>query len=87
LIENAVGNPRGYRDDLFRSRRSAVGAAKTRAQWLAGLAGGHVEVLMGPSGRYLVTTGRPPDAGLLIVVEECDDAACLDVSYASMLEA
>ncbi|MBJ7598635.1 hypothetical protein [Candidatus Nephthysia bennettiae] len=86
VIENAVGNPHGYRDDLFRSRRRAVEAARTRAHWLAAVAGCRVETLLGPVGRYLVTTGRSHDAGRMIAVEDCDDPACLEVSYNSMLD-
>ena len=31
MIENTVGNPQGYRDDLFRSRRRALEVARTLA--------------------------------------------------------
>jgi hypothetical protein len=79
VIETAVGDRYGYRDDLFGSRRHATEVARTRAQWLATVAaGGRVETLLGPAGRYLVTTGRPSDAGRLIAVEECDDPDCVD---------
>ena len=86
VIENTVGNPQGYRDDLFRSRRRALEVARSRAHWLATVAGGRVESLLGPPGRYLITTGRPSDAGHMIAVEECDDDACLDIGYDSMVE-
>ena len=86
VIENTVGNPQGYRDDLFRSRRRALEVARSRAHWLATVAGCGVESLRGPAGRYLITTGRPSDAGHMIAVEECDDDACLDIGYGSMVE-
>jgi hypothetical protein len=53
---------------------------------LAAVAGGRVEPLLGPPGRYLVTSGRPRDAGRMILVDECEDAECLEVGYDSMLE-
>jgi hypothetical protein len=62
VIENAVGEPHGYRDDVFRNRRRALIAAKERAEWLAAVAGLRVESLVG-TGRYFITTGRPSDAG------------------------
>jgi hypothetical protein len=86
VIENTVGDPHGYRDDLFRSRRRAVEAARTRAHWIAAVAGCRVETLLGPVGRYLVTTGRTHEIGRLIAVEECDDAECLEVGYGSMVD-
>jgi hypothetical protein len=86
VIENSVGGPHGYRDDLFRSHRCALEAAKTRAQWLAAAADCRAETLLGPAGRYLVTTGRPHDAGRMIAVEKCDDEECLEVDYQSIVE-
>jgi hypothetical protein len=86
VVETAVGDPNGYRDDLFRSRRRALVEAKSRAHWRAALAGCRVEALLGPPGRYLVTTGRPNDAGRLIAVEDCDDPDCLEVTCKSRLE-
>jgi hypothetical protein len=79
VIENAVGEPQGYRDAVFRSHRRALIAAKTRADWLAAVAGHRVESLVG-TGRYFITTGRPGDAGRLIAVEDCDEAECLATS-------
>jgi len=73
VIENAVGEHEGYRDEMFRSRRRALTAAKTRAEWLSAVAGLRVESLVG-MGRYFITTGRPGDAGRLISVEDCDEA-------------
>jgi hypothetical protein len=78
VIESAVGDPQGYRDDLFRTRRRALELARSRAHWLAAIAGCRVETLLGPPGRYLVTTGRPHDTGRMISVEQCDDAGCLE---------
>ena len=77
LIENQVGNPQEYRDEVFTSRRSAMAAARGRAQWLAATAGARVVALAG-GGRYLVTTGHPRDAGRIIEVEECDEAGCFE---------
>ena len=77
IIESAVGDPGGYRDDVFRNRRLAIDAARNRAQWLATVAGCRVEPLLGPPARYLITTGQPHDAGRMIAVEECDDPECL----------
>jgi hypothetical protein len=37
-------------------------------------------------GRYLITTGRPHDAGRMIAVEECDDADCLELGYDSLVD-
>jgi hypothetical protein len=76
VIENAVGEPHGYRDEVFRSRRRALAAAKERAHWLAAVAGLRVESLVG-TGRYFMTTGRAGDAGRLIAMEDCDEAECL----------
>jgi hypothetical protein len=76
VIENSVGEPQGFRDEMFRSRRRALAAARTRAEWLSAVAGLRVESLVG-SGRYFITTGRPGDAGRLISVEDCTEAACL----------
>jgi hypothetical protein len=78
VIESAVGDPQGYRDDLFRTRRRALELARSRAHWLAAMAGCRVESLLGPPGRYLITTGRPHDTGRMISVEQCDDAECLE---------
>jgi hypothetical protein len=83
VIENTVGDPLGYRDDVFRSRRRALDVAKSRAEWVATMVGGHVETLSRPAGRYLVITGRPRDAGRLFSVEECEDAECLDLEGSS----
>jgi hypothetical protein len=77
LIENAVGDPHGYRDDVFLSHRRALQVARNRAHWLGAVAGCRVESLLGPAGRYLITTGRPHDAGRMIAIEECDDDQCL----------
>jgi hypothetical protein len=76
VIENAVGEPHSYRDDVFRSRRRAFGAARERAQWLEAVAGLRVDPLVG-AGRYFITTGRYRDAGRLIAVEACEEAGCL----------
>jgi hypothetical protein len=65
VIENAVGEAHGYRDEVFPSRRRALMAAKERAGWLAAVAGLRVESLVG-TGRYFITTGRPGDAGRLM---------------------
>jgi hypothetical protein len=86
VIENTVGNPQGYRDDMFRSRRRALEVARTRAHWLAAVGGSRVESLLGPVGRYLITTGRPHDPGRMIAVEECDDAECLELGNDSLVE-
>jgi hypothetical protein len=80
VVESALGDPNGYRDDVFRSRRQAVEVARTRAHWLAAMAGCRVETLFGPPGRYLVTTGSPHDPGRMIGVEDCDDFACLETA-------
>jgi hypothetical protein len=85
LIENTVGEPQGYRDDVFRSRRRALTVARTRAEWLAAVAGLRVESLVGV-GRYFITSGRSGDAGRLITVEDCDEAECLTVTHRSMLQ-
>ena len=86
LIENTVGSPQWYRDELFRSRRRALEAARTRAHWLAAIGGLRVESLIGPVGRYLITTGRPHDPGRMIAVEECDDVDCLEFGYDRVVE-
>jgi hypothetical protein len=36
------------------------------------------------AGRYLLTTGRPRDAGRIIELEECDDPECLEIAYGSV---
>jgi hypothetical protein len=69
----------------FSNRRRALQEAKMRAEWLASVRGCRVERLLGPAGRYLVTTGRPHDAGRMIGVEECNDPLCLELEYNSML--
>lgn len=85
VIEHSVGNPLSYRDDLFLSRCRAIQVARARAEWLAYVVGCGVETLVGPHGRYLVTTG-PYDAGRMIAVEDCDDEECMDQRYDSMLK-
>ncbi len=84
VVENAVGQPQGYRDEMFRSRRRALASARERTEWLAAVAGLHVESLVG-TGRYFITTGRQGDAGRLIAVEECE-SDCLAVNHGSMLD-
>ena len=79
-MENHIGNPLGYRDELFSTRRKANQVARMRVQWLAA-AGRHVESVAGP--RYLVTRPGARDPGCLIQVEACDDAACLETGAAS----
>jgi hypothetical protein len=86
VVQTAVGDPTDYRDDLFRTRRRALDAARSRAHWIAALAGCRVEALFGPPGRYLVTTGSPHDAGRLIAVENCDDPDCLEVACKARLQ-
>jgi hypothetical protein len=77
VIENRIGDPLGYRDEVFNTRREAEATSRTRAEWLAAVAGLEVEALSG-SGRYLVTTRRAGDPGRLIEVEACTDAGCLE---------
>ena len=79
LSEHTVGDSEGYRDEIFRTRRHALEAAKTRAEWLAALSGLRVEPLV-EQGRFLVTSGRAHDAGRLIWVEGCDEAECLEAA-------
>ena len=76
VIESAIGDPQSYRDEPFRSRRRALEVARDRANWLNTVAGCRVDSLGGASARYLITTGRPHDAGRMIVVEECYDRQC-----------
>ena len=83
VIESAMGQPEGYRDDVFSSRREAETSARERAEWLAVIAGLHVEPLLGGS-RFLITTRRSQDAGRLIEVEECAESDCLERTYGSM---
>jgi hypothetical protein len=86
VIESAVSDPHGYRDDLFLTRRRALELARSRAHWLAAIAGCRVESLLGPPGRYLITTGRPHDTGRMVSVEQCDDAECLEGGLESTRE-
>jgi hypothetical protein len=83
VIENTIGKPLSYRDDVFPSRRLAEAQARSRAEWMAAMAGLSVEALSG-SGRYLVTTRRPQDPGRLIEVEACDDRECFEAAYGPM---
>jgi len=83
VIESRIGDPLGYRDDVFATRRLAAATARTRAEWLALMGGLQVEALSG-SGRYLVTTRRAGDPGRLIEVESCEDAGCLEADYDAM---
>jgi hypothetical protein len=83
VIENTIGKPLGYRDDVFPSRRLAEAQARTRAEWMAAMAGLSVEALTG-SGRYLITTHRPQDPGRLIEVEACDDRECMEAACGPM---
>jgi uncharacterized protein YbjQ (UPF0145 family) len=76
VVEHAVGEQQGYREEVFRSRRRALMSARARAEWLGAVAGLRVESLVG-GGRYLITSGRPGDAGRLITVEDCHEAECL----------
>lgn len=80
-MDNQVGDPTGYRDDVFANRRLAYAAARTRAQWLAAVANLRVEPLTG-GARYLITTGRTQDPGRTIEVEECNDPECLQAAPA-----
>jgi hypothetical protein len=75
VIESAIGDPQSYRDEPFRSRRRALEVARDRANWLNTVAGSRVDSL-GAGERYLITTGRPHDAGRMIVVEGCYDPQC-----------
>lgn len=77
LVDSAVGDPRSFRDELFRSRRRALAAARARADWLNLVVGLRVEPL-GGSGRYLITSGHAGDAGRMIEIEECDEPLCLE---------
>ncbi len=77
VIENKIGDPLGYRDDVFKMRREADATARTRAAWLAAVTGLQLEALSG-SGRYLVTARRAGDPGRLIEVESCEDPECLE---------
>jgi hypothetical protein len=77
LVDNRFGDPHGYRDEVFPSRRIAEAAARARAQWLAMVDGLRVEALSG-RGRYLVTTGLSRDPGRMIEVEVCDEVECLE---------
>ncbi|MBJ7601121.1 MAG: hypothetical protein JF922_23990 [Candidatus Dormibacteraeota bacterium] len=83
MIETGIGDPVGYRDDLFKSRREAEMAARTRAEWQAAVSDLRVEALSG-AGRYLITTRRGGDPGRLIEVEPCLDPACLEADNDSM---
>jgi hypothetical protein len=82
VIDNRIGDPLGYRDDVFSSRREAETAARSRAEWLA-MGDLQVEALTG-SGRYLITTRRAGDPGRLIEVEACEDTGCLERDYDSL---
>ena len=77
LVENHIGNPLGYRDEVFSTRRQAGQVARIRVQWLAA-AGRHVEAITVSGPRYLVTRPGARDPGCLIQVEECEDAGCLE---------
>src|SRR3989442_12323691 len=46
LVENRIGDPLSYRDDVFTTRRLASGEARMRVQWLARSAF-HVEPVTG----------------------------------------
>jgi hypothetical protein len=83
LIDYAVGEPLSYREEVFLRRREAEQAARERAEWLAALRGLQVRPLMGAT-RYLITSGRPGDAGRTIEIEECEADECLEVSYGPM---
>jgi hypothetical protein len=76
LIDNTIGRPLNYRDDIFLTRREAEAAAKARADWLATSCGLHVERLTG-LGRYYVSGHEPRAAGQVLEVEACDDPECL----------
>jgi hypothetical protein len=83
LIDYQIGDSRGFNDDLFRSQRAAVRAARERAEWLATVGGFEVHALDGV-GRYLVKTRRAYDAGRTIEVEACDDPECEAPTYNRM---
>ena len=82
LVENRIGDPLSYSDDVFTTRRQASDAARMRVQWLAA-AGLHVEAATGSRPRYLVTRRCVADPGCLIQVEACDDPGCLERKDAS----
>ena len=83
LTDTTIGGISGYRDDIFASRRQALEAARERADWLAAMTGWRVQPLADP-GRYLLTTGRPHEAGRIIELEDCDDPECLEIAYGSV---
>jgi hypothetical protein len=83
LTDTTIGAISGYRDDIFASRRQALVAARERAEWIAALTGWRVQPLADP-GRYLLTTGRPNEAGRIIELEECEDPECLEIAFGSV---
>jgi hypothetical protein len=84
LSDTTIGGHSSYRDDVFTTRREALSAARERARWLAAVNGLKVQALADP-GRYLLTTGRPHDAGRIIELEDCDDPDCIDLAYDSIV--
>jgi hypothetical protein len=84
VIETPVGVLLSYRDDWFPSRRSALRAARMRAEWFACMGPYYVVPLQSPAGRYLVTSRDSHHTGCLITVEECDDTDCGGVHQPSM---
>ena len=75
VTETEFGQSRGYRDEIHSSRRRAISSAQSRAEWLSAIRGLHLEALVS-NGHFLLTTGSPPNSGILVTVEECGDRAC-----------
>lgn len=84
LIDNTIGRPLDYRDDIFLTRREAEAAARARADWLATSCGLHVERLTGLA-RYYVSGQEPRAPGQVLEVEACDDPECLRLEVGQAL--
>ena len=74
LSSTTAGGTVCDRDEAFSTRTEAVAAAREHAEWLAATTGLRLQPLTKPEC-FLLTSGRPNDAGRIIEVEECDCSA------------
>lgn len=80
LVDSSAGGHTRYREEIFETWTEARVAARERAVWLAGLSGWRVHPVAGKDG-FLITSGRPYEAGRMIEVQDCDDPECLKRAY------
>ena len=71
LTSTTAGGSFCDRDEIFATWQEAVAAARERAEGLAATTGLRLLALTDPEC-FLLTSGRPNEAGRMIEVEECE---------------